>query len=112
MGRFSLGENSDFFLPQRKKNYRGSCKNLSQQRQEPGKISVDPWIYSFSALNALVFPCTYGAPSMARAGQMSAQVPQSVQRAGSMLGCFSPAEMASRGHTARQSPQLVHFSVI
>jgi hypothetical protein len=74
--------------------------------------SLDLFVLGVLGVECFGLPLPYGAPSMARAGQMSAQVPQSVQRAGSMLGCFSPAEMASRGHTARQSPQLVHFSVI
>jgi hypothetical protein len=42
MGRFSLRENSAFFLSRRRENYRGSYENLSWQRQEPRKIFVDP----------------------------------------------------------------------
>jgi hypothetical protein len=42
MGHFRLRENSDVFLLERRKIYRGLCENLSPQRQAPGKISVDP----------------------------------------------------------------------
>jgi hypothetical protein len=42
MGHFRLRENSDVFLLESRKIYRGLCENLSPQRQAPGKISVDP----------------------------------------------------------------------
>jgi hypothetical protein len=42
MGHFRPWENSDFFLLERRKIYRGLCTNLSWQRQETKKISFDP----------------------------------------------------------------------